>query len=767
MKEPTMRTTLVLVLASLAACDREPIVLEGARVELALNPPALDFGRVAAGSPVTLSSELENRGEVALRLSGPPRLASGASGFSVSTALPETLAPGSRYRIDVTFVPAGPAGPRSTTLQVALVGVDAARAPTLRLDGEVAATIAEPTDAGTPADAPAPDGSTAASDATVDAGPSPPSACEGLVGLVESFPDVHVPSLFYRAPSMSVFALPDGQAWLTYDGTAVLHYDGAHVRVSGGLDDNTNYYSPPGPHVWGTGPDNLWMGDRDGRLRLWNGVAFREQATVGDMVVGIAADPAARATYALTKSFTGWALHRLTGDAWRREASEVTNDNFLTDVVVRGPGDVWMVASTRLLRWSGGAARRVTLPREPRAQEALRLATDGARVWLLYGTSSPYGIHEPSPGPRLYSTEDGSAWADHALPVSGDEKVFSLSMTAADDVWVGGDRRILHWDGRAWTAPAGTCTGTPQVAAMAIHAYARGRVLVAGTRTFDPGYTALVMARWEGDEWRELVRPTAVELGAIAMADATYGWAAGTRGMIYRWDGRGWLASVRLAPSVDTLDIYAEGPQLAWLATSQGLIRLESERPVFVEGVPRVAYRAVLADGAGVVWAAGEDGTLVRCAAGRCAPVVTPTRATLAALAVGTGDVLWVAGEQFVGLYSQGTWTPLPAPGGADVTALAFTHQGYATTATQAYRWSSGRWDVLDPVVVPPSGNALIPYGVRALGDTLYLLGQGGMARVHAGGRIEATEQQGVDVAPDPRDGARAMVVDGRSIRTF
>lgn len=46
-------------------------------------------------------------------------------------------------------------------------------------------------------------------------------------------------------------------------------------------------------------------------------------------------------------------------------------------------------------------------------------------------------------------------------------------MTAAEDVWVGGDRRILHWDGSAWTAPAGTCTGTPQVAAMAIHAYAR------------------------------------------------------------------------------------------------------------------------------------------------------------------------------------------------------------------------------------------------------------------------------------------------------
>lgn len=46
----------------------------------------------------------------------------------------------------------------------------------------------------------------------------------------------------------------------------------------------------------------------------------------------------------------------------------------------------------------------------------------GGQPLLEPTTDGPPSVH---PRRGLYSTEDGSAWADHALPVSGDEKVLA------------------------------------------------------------------------------------------------------------------------------------------------------------------------------------------------------------------------------------------------------------------------------------------------------------------------------------------------------
>jgi hypothetical protein len=165
-KPSSVLIAVSLALCGLAACARDPIVLDEADFDLRFEPGVLDLGAAAPGAASRATAQLVNRGSISVRLAQAPRLEHVDLGFSVSALLPDAIAPGASHPIEITFTAAGAEGRRDTALALAYAVGEQARPLRLTLRGVVTASP----DAGFPPDATA---SAADAASTPDAGVVP------------------------------------------------------------------------------------------------------------------------------------------------------------------------------------------------------------------------------------------------------------------------------------------------------------------------------------------------------------------------------------------------------------------------------------------------------------------------------------------------------------------------------------------------------------------------------------------------------------------
>ena len=185
--------------------------------------------------------------------------------------------------------------------------------------------------------------------------------------------------------------------------------------------------------------------------------------------------------------------------------------------------------------------------------------------WAVGGTCDIYGTRsgDGCPGVGYVLSWDGAKWRQVLTPPDTGT-LASVFAVSANDVWaVGLDATIIHWDGVSWV------TATSPVGTIDIFSVF---VLPGGMDGWAVGVDsgAAKILRWSGTwpfgAWSAFTAPaSAQELRGVFLLSPTEGWAVGTGGTIFRWDGAGWIDISAGSPTnEDLFSIFALSPTDAW-----------------------------------------------------------------------------------------------------------------------------------------------------------------------------------------------------------
>jgi hypothetical protein len=140
---------------------------------------------------------------------------------------------------------------------------------------------------------------------------------------------------------------------------------------------------------------------------------------------------------------------------------------------------------------------------------------------IMWGSSSA-GIWAVGRDGVVYH-HDGVGWS--MVDIGTEEDLNAVGGTSASDIWIGGPRLLMHFDGRTWRnrfselSPAGTVA--------AIWASSTAGVMVAlGGRSL----------RLEGGSWSEVDVPATTTIKCIREPSPGELWAVGTGGSILRFE---------------------------------------------------------------------------------------------------------------------------------------------------------------------------------------------------------------------------------------
>lgn len=413
----------------------------------------------------------------------------------------------------------------------------------------------------------------------------------------------------------------------------ILHFDG---------DTWTEAASPIGASLFaiqGLNADDIWAVGNSGATH-WDGTTWSE-ASVGLVgaaravvatsmwsnvtdagVVGDAATPDGGAPEVTPSA---WAfgddgkVWSYANGQWTRAASNLTATFFGAARV--GSNDVLAVAEGGVMqRWLDGA--RQTLSAGSRAARLSTFVDPSNTLWIAgdevishrdngWSLTMPptqralYGIW--GDGNMLWAVGtagtvmrfDGTQWTDATPNASGDTWLRSVH-GAAGSTWIVGN------DGLALTQAAGTWTAidTPgNVALRDVWGFAVDDFWAVGDDA-----TAL---HWDGSEW--LTVDTGIQSASLRAVWGTDGdnvWAVGSIGTVIHWNGNAWSTAMSGgAYSLD--DITGEGDEL-WAVGNNGTI-------VHFDGTTWTSERSstthnlhsITIDRNGVLWAAGDQGTVL------------------------------------------------------------------------------------------------------------------------------------------------------------
>ncbi|MBA3551905.1 MAG: hypothetical protein H0W27_03395 [Actinobacteria bacterium] len=306
--------------------------------------------------------------------------------------------------------------------------------------------------------------------------------------------------------------------------------------------------------------------------------------------------------------------------SWTRMATPNPGNvrNFLSDVAVLAPDDVWAVGGYKwdpqapptpspgghmptgglrrglnhplALHWDGVSWAQVAFP-EPTAQQIANPtdtiitafeAISPDDVWAV-GSGGVYG------GPGFFVHWDGSRWS--FVAEAGESAVKDLAARSSDDIWAIGDpahrngtQPIVHrWNGSTWTEVA-----FPELPGR--ENYLNGVSPVSDAEAWAVGrsWDQPVMSRWGGSAWNLMEISTdgrADQLSDVAATGEGIAWAVGSsfddvdgtapeRGLIYRWDGSTWSVQPHPAPPSGQYgfqELAVGGPNDVWaVGTSWG-----------------------------------------------------------------------------------------------------------------------------------------------------------------------------------------------------
>ncbi len=367
--------------------------------------------------------------------------------------------------------------------------------------------------------------------------------------------------------------------------------------------------------VWGTAPNDVWIGQSDGTATHWDGARW----TAWDTGLG--------GIQALTGSSTRdvWAtgndgtIARWNGGAWRRMSDAPGSVPW-----VAGPDDAWRCANGSALHWDGhGWTAETVYPSVP--DGTCEIASDGrGRPWVDAGflyrqqsggvwsrdmASAPAGwayleLFAPRPG-ELWATGSsgqrarwsGTDWVRTAPAQPGeDARLWAVWGTGPDDIWATGGT-VLHWDGTAWSTPAGF---DDPAFALGVGGDGHGTLWIVGSR--------IARVRGTAVQFGDYIGRTLQAVHGCASGDV---WAVGLDGATMHYDGAAWTAVP--APTHEQLNaVWCSAPGDAWAVGSGGvMLRWDGAAWHPVEHPPALNLYAIEGHAADDVWAVGEDATSV------------------------------------------------------------------------------------------------------------------------------------------------------------
>jgi len=206
--------------------------------------------------------------------------------------------------------------------------------------------------------------------------------------------------------------------------------------------------------VWGSSPNDIWIGGKGGMLRHWNGSAWKDYPffSATCLVVSIwGSSPTSVWAAGCTNTVAHW-----DGIQWQEQATPAGN-RLLETMAGSADDDIWIGGcSGMLLRWDGHSWSDVSVVMLCHEAFWFNGRSDG---WLVSINGSASGI----------SRWNGQQWTEMDMTGIGEGRPTSLFATAIDDVWVGTWNGLYHFDGTQWGIPsAGTDIGKDRSSVFAL-----------------------------------------------------------------------------------------------------------------------------------------------------------------------------------------------------------------------------------------------------------------------------------------------------------
>lgn len=316
----------------------------------------------------------------------------------------------------------------------------------------------------------------------------------------------------------------------------------------------------------------------------------------------------------------GTILH-FDGTAWYRLPPPTSEP--LVAVHGSGHDDVWAIGPRSALHWNGTAWSGVA--GVPSILDSFRTVHAVAKNDVWIGGNNQKLLHY-----------DGVSWqAFFDAPGGYANDIYSIVGFAPNDVWAGGERVLLHWDGNTWKEQPYLYFDLPQC--RDLWGFGPNDLFVACMRA---------PYHWNGTAWTEFA-PTAVNTSASVVVASSKDdvWLFSQLGM-YRWDGTTWSE-----------DTAARGEPIrdAWLdASGNGFAVGVGGRILTREGANWVetsgssqtkSIRAITLAPNGDAWAVDYAGAYRHSAGGWVSASVGGTTPTFAAAWAPAANDIWIAGS--------------------------------------------------------------------------------------------------------------------------
>ena len=373
--------------------------------------------------------------------------------------------------------------------------------------------------------------------------------------------------------------------------------------------------APDAEAVWGSGPNDVWIGGTRGTLLHWDGSAWTNVPSGTTNTLRAIWGSGPSDVWAVGDS--GTALH-WDGAAWSAAAvptvAGADGPSDLSSVWVDGPTDAWAVGIASqypygvpaLLHWDGQSWTNQAPPAGLAALSEASLKSiwgSGPNdVWVVAtfsgGNDSDDIFHY-----------DGTSWST-AASIPANYGLVSLWGSGADDVWATGDGITLHWDGTSWTAVTLPSPLT-YVTFDAISCSGASDVWMVGRST---GYGNV--AHFDGSTWSMIASGSTANLNAVWATGPAEAWAVGDSGTIVHWNGTAWSTIAWPIPAwtAGGLNaVWGSGPGDAWaVGDGGGIAHLSGTTWSPVISGTTQKLRGVWGNDSADVWAVGDNGTILR-----------------------------------------------------------------------------------------------------------------------------------------------------------
>jgi len=384
------------------------------------------------------------------------------------------------------------------------------------------------------------------------------------------------------------------------------------------------------------------------------------------------------------------AIAHFDGSAWTPVTGGPTNE--ILALGGDAPDDLWAgVYGTAVAHYGGPAAGWTEMPIDN---------PSGGSAWdvMVFG---PNDVWLAGPSAFLWHW-DGQRWIQ---PTGTPSETFGIWGATPDDVWVGGQGTISHWNGQAlstatlaapwyvyrmWGTSArdvwATANQSPSIGPSVtrlLHLGAGGAA--AGWSVVDPGgggaFSAThgtapddvwtvgargVMQHWDGAAWSPRRSAGNDDLQSVWAASATDAWAVDVAGRALHWDGQAWTATQ--TPDSFLFAVYGTAADDVW-AVGTKVVRFDGHAWSTVRDATGYLFGgAVWGAVRNDVWIGGDEGLLYHWTGNALVPMTSGPNTVKSMWGTASNDVWAIDGGAWH--WDGGQWTRVDVGAGAALTAV-------------------------------------------------------------------------------------------------